>query len=139
MNIDEGFQIESPSIWLPWGISENDLSKLLGAFGLKSVTSGYCTLTATSLDGLKCEIGFHFFPKHGGRLHEIEFFRRSYPNQSESFAEFQRHFEKQFGSPTKTSEGSEEFPSHEWRIGRTAIVHYVIDRFGPEEHMRIKR
>ena len=31
------------------------------------------------------------------------------------------------------------FPTHEWLVPGARIVHLVQDRFGPEEHMRIKR
>jgi hypothetical protein len=34
---------------------------------------------------------------------------------------------------TKENEG---FNNYEWRINDVQIVHYVFDRFGPEEHMR---
>lgn len=85
------------------------------------------------------ELGFHFIPRDGDRLEELEFMRRSYADQRGSYEEFQRHFEAAFGPPHRSSAGSEGFARHEWRVPAAEIVHYVIDRFGPEEHMRIRR
>jgi hypothetical protein len=44
-----------------------------------------------------------------------------------------------FGAPTTKKDGSEGFSSFEWKLPGARIVHYVFDRFGPEEHMRIQR
>lgn len=84
------------------------------------------------------ELGFHFKPRKDGTLHELEFFRRSYQDQEKSYNEFQHHFETAFGPPTETKPGPEGFPSHTWRLRGATIKHYVFDRFGPEEHMRIQ-
>jgi hypothetical protein len=138
MNISNGFQIENPRVFVPWRASEEVLVDLLGSFGLKKVTAGYYTISTTSLCGLECEIGFHFTPRHGGALHELEFFRKSYQDQAKSFEEFQRHLEGTFGIPDKISKCMEGFPQFEWSIGNRVVVHYIFDRFGPEEHVRIR-
>jgi len=56
-----------------------------------------------------------------------------------NYQDFQQHFENVFGKPSKTENGREGFPSHEWLVPGARIVHYVFDRFGPEEHMRITK
>jgi len=137
MNIDLGFQIDNPNVFIPWGIDEMELKKLLGS-SLRHVTTGYYTITCESLGGMKHELGFHFEPRKNGKLNELEFFRRSYDNQKASYNEFQNHFEASFGKSTYTKEGNEGYQSHKWNINKITIVHYVFDRFGPEEHMRIK-
>jgi len=43
-----------------------------------------------------------------------------------------------FGPPTETTPGSEGLPNHRWVFPGFEIVHVVYDRFGPEEHMRIR-
>ncbi|HEX8843263.1 MAG TPA: hypothetical protein VF791_01265 [Pyrinomonadaceae bacterium] len=139
MNIDEGFQIEVPEVFVRWGISEADLRGLLDAYGLRHVTHGYYTLSCVSLGGMSHELGFHFFPRHNGILRELEFFRRSYDNLKASFDEFQSHFEAFFGEPTREQMGSEGFPSYTWEWKDVRIIHYVIERFGLEEHMRIQK
>lgn len=138
MNIDLGFQIEIPNVFIPWGIDELELKELLGSM-LRYVTTGYYTITCESLGGMKHELGFHFEPRKNGKLNELEFFRKSYDDQEASYKEFQNHFETAFGKPTYTQKGDEGFLSHQWNLKGTTIVHYVYDRFGPEEHMRIKR
>jgi hypothetical protein len=93
MDLASGFQIDSPNVFVPWGIREDELRSLLDAHGLKCVTHGYYTLPCVSLDGLSHQLGFHFYPRSGGILNELEFFRRSYESQEASFSEFQEHFE----------------------------------------------
>jgi hypothetical protein len=139
MNISEGFQIEVPDAFVRWGIREPELRALLDVHGLRHITRGYFVLSCVSLGGMAHELGFHFFPRSGGILTELEFFRRSYENEKASFDEFQKHFEEFFGKPTKEMMGAEGFPSYTWELQGVRIVHYVIDRFGLEEHMRIKR
>ena len=139
MDIDKGFQIDQPNIFVPWDIDENTLTDLFKGQELKHVTTGYYTINCTSLDSLNCMIGFHFDPRSNGRLNELEFFRMNYDNQQKSFAEFQNAFTNSFGQPSSTTKGNEGFNNYEWRLNNVQIVHYVFDRFGPEEHMRIKK
>lgn len=136
MDITKGFQIEKPNIFVPWEIDEKGLIEIFKGDSLKKVTVKYYTASCTSLNGLNCMLGFHFGPN--GRLSELEFFRTDYSDQQKSFDEFQKHFVEGFGNPTKTSKGSEGFNDFEWRLGKVQIFHFVYDRFGPEEHMRIK-
>jgi hypothetical protein len=138
MTIDKGFKLDKPDIFVPWGIDETMLQERFKNAKLKNVTTGYYTTSAESLGGLKCQIGFHFEPRQGGRLKELEFFKLDNKNQQKSFDEFQMYFVKEFRLPTKTVPGTEGFQKHEWKIGTIQIVHYIIDRFGPEEHMRIR-
>ena len=136
MEIREAFTIEAPSVSVPWGITEAELKALIP--GLRHVTRAYHTLPVTVLGGLRCMLGFHFRSSSGG-LSELEFFRTAYPDQRASFEEFQRHFERAFGPPSSSEPGDHGLPSCEWRLPGVSIVHYVLDRFGPEEHMRIRR
>ncbi|MBA2489451.1 MAG: hypothetical protein H0V36_09070 [Chloroflexi bacterium] len=82
-------------------------------------------------------LGFHFDPRNNGRLVELEFFRSSYRDQQASFDEFQRHLEVTYGPATRSGPGDEGFPWYEWDVAGTSIRHFVFDRFGPEEHLRI--
>ena len=85
------------------------------------------------------ELGFHFEPRSGDFLYELEFFRRSYSEQKKSYQEFQDHFEAVFGKPNFTQSGYGGFDSCTWNLQDVEIAHYVFDRFGPEEHMRIRK
>jgi len=139
MDIAKGFQIEQPKIFIPWKISETELKQLFDGQLLRHVTHGYFTTTCTSLNGLSHELGFHFHPRGEGVLIEFEFFRKSYSDQAASYQEFQKHLETTFGLPNHTTPGSEGFPSHTWNLSGAQIVHFIYDRFGPEEHVRIKK
>jgi hypothetical protein len=137
MDLRSGLQIEEPRVFVPWGIDEAQLRQLLPA--AHEVNRGYHVLDVVSLGGLQSALGFHFDPRADGRLVELEFFRRHYDDLAASFDEFQRHLESTFGPPQRTGEGDEGFPSHEWVRDGTSIRHYVVERFGPEEHVRIRR
>jgi hypothetical protein len=137
MDLRAAFPIEDPPVSVPWGATEEQLVQLLASASPRRVTRGYVTLPVQVLGGLNCMLGFHF--RDSGRLSELEFFRTAYPDQQASFDEFQRYFEQALGPPSRTEAGDQGFPLHEWRLPGARVVHYVFDRFGPEEHMRIQR
>lgn len=133
-----GFQIERPNVFIPWDIKQNELRELFEGKELRQVASGYYTSKCTCLGNLSCHLGFHFNLVKSGTLKELEFFRDDYSNPEESFDEFQNHFTSNFGNPSHVSKGSEGYQNFEWRFGNIQILHFVFDRFGPEEHMRIR-
>lgn len=137
MNLRTGFELEEPTVTVPWGITETELQELLAPSPLNRVTRGYITLPVKVLGGLQCMLGFHF--RSSGKLSELEFFRKAYPDQQASFDEFQRHFESTFGTPSRCVRNDEGFPHYEWRLPGATIHHYAFDRFGLEEHMRVQR
>jgi hypothetical protein len=141
MNLSKGFQIEEPNVFVPWDTVESLFQQRFERLELRRITDGYFTVHCTSLSGLSCELGFHFYPRHtgNGTLLEFEFFRLSCPDMATSYQEFQRHLEQTFGLPTLTVPGSEGFLSHTWNVPGAEIVHLVQERFGPEEHVRIRK
>ena len=139
MDITKGFQIEDPNVFVPWSVSQSQLRELLSKHGLTHITKGYFTITCKSMGGMEHELGFHFEPRSGDFLYELEFFRRSYSDQKKSYQEFQGHFEAVFGKPNFVQPGYEGFDSCTWNFQNVEIVHYVFDRFGSEEHMRIRK
>ena len=106
-DLSTGFQIEQPSVFIPWGTPETQFQDTFNVLGARRVADGYFTAHCVSLGGLPHELGFHFHPRGGGNLTELEFFRNSYSDLSESYQEFQRHLEMTFGPPTTTTPGSE--------------------------------
>jgi hypothetical protein len=137
VDLMRGYRVERPDVLVPWGIDERSLHALLPA--VHHVTDGYDTLDVVSLGGLAHALGFHCDPRVGGRLVEFEIFRKEAMDLRASYAEYERHLELAFGPPTRSTPGDEGFPSNEWSLDGAAIAHYVFDRFGPEEHVRIRR
>lgn len=121
---------------IPWLISQAELSSIVGGDCLTTVTTDYLVTRCSLLGGLQLSLGFHF---KGSKLLEVELFRHFPVPLPESYAEFQHHLTLTFGAPTQTipGEADGEYDHHEWRFGRTRIRHYVLDRFGSEEHVRI--
>jgi hypothetical protein len=136
MDLQRGFEIEDPRCFVEWGISVARLRELLPSS--REVTQGYWTLDVTSLSGLRHTLGFHFDPPNGGALVELEFFRGGV-ELAASYAAFQQHLVATFGPPTRSSAGDNGFASHRWDVEGIEIRHLVVDRFGPEEHVRIRR
>ncbi len=151
MDISKGFQIESPNILVPWGITQRRLRQLFADYPIRRVGEGYYVTSCVSLNGLSHELGFHFTPRFPwtlhirGRLEWLEFFRRHdntkvYMNDlRESFETFQKHLELTFGPPSKSSPGSEGFPIHEWCLGSVEVGHSIYERFTLNEAVMIRK
>jgi hypothetical protein len=138
VDLAHGFQIEEPAVFVPWGVSEPELLALLPSKP-RHVTDGYYVIECTSLAGLRHMLGFHFQPRTNGKLVELEFFRRAYPDLRASFDDFESHLEATFGPPDTSVPGDQGLPNYTWRRGAASVRHLVFDRFGPEEHVRIAR
>jgi hypothetical protein len=136
VDLSAGFQLIEPNVFVPWQITQIGLRELLGP-ALRHVTTGYYTVACITAVGAHC-LGFHFDPRDGDTLSELEFFRKSAGNLRDSFESFQGGLEQAFGAPTSVRPGGEGFPSIEWVVPGAVIVHHVFDRFGPEEHVRIR-
>ena len=134
-----GYRIEEPAALVPWDIIQDELPKLFPDHSLKRVTDAYHTMCCVSLSGLTHRLGFHFEKNSPGRLRALELFRDSYPDLNASYDEFQRHLEMTFGPPHETSPGDEDRPTCAWNFGAVQIVHLIYDRFGPEEHVRLRK
>lgn len=138
-DISKGLQLEDPPAFVRWGIREHELSAALEGNNLRRVTDGYHTMPCRVLDGLTIMIGFHFAPRSAGRLAYFELFRAQYDDLQASFDEFQAHLEQTFGKPSVKEASPSGFSAFRWEFGDVAVFHYVFDRFGPEEHVEIRK
>jgi len=146
VNLRNALELEEPHTLVPWDISQAELLSLFGDSGtrcqLSFVTDGYYVLRGRTFGGLDTSIGLHFRPQSAkGRLKELEFFDNGQKELQASFRLFQQHLERALGPPSKTEAGSfsRDLPSYEWYLGRIWVYHWVMDRFGPEEHVRVVR
>lgn len=141
MDLTKGFQIEEPNVFVPWETPETQFQQGFKGLHLRQVTDGYFTTHCTSLSGLSHELGFHFYPRHtgNGRLLEFEFYGRSFADLAASYQGFQQHLERTFGPPTSTAPGTGGYVSQTWNFPGADIVHFVHERFGPEEQVRIRK
>jgi len=120
-------------------MTEQNLAAALEGYKLRRVTDGYYTTPCRVLRDLAIMIGFHFAPRSAGRLAYFELFRTRYDDLQASFDEFQVHLEQSFGKPTIQERSASGFPAYRWEFGDVAVFHYVFDRFGPEEHVEIRK
>jgi hypothetical protein len=139
MDLANGFQLKTPPKFVPWRIRDLELEDLFDGFALKKVKRGYYTLKCEPISGLHCFLGFHLH--EFDVLTELEFFvlLTDEAKIKQSYEMFQRHFEAEFGKPSKTTSGTEGFPSHEWLVLGARIIHLVRERHGPEELLRITK
>jgi hypothetical protein len=143
MDLEDGLQLERPSVFVPWSVTRQDLWELcpmsrMGRQGLKEVTADYYVLSdVVSLGGLTHELGFHFGVRD--ELVKFEIFRRTYTDLGTSYAEFQQHLERALDKPTHREPGAEGYDRCLWQGVGFEVLHELVDRFGPEEHVWITR
>lgn len=135
MDLQQGFAIEDPAVFVPWQIDENELRQRLPA--AIQIAAGYLVMPCVSLGGLHHQLGFHFKPRENGELVEVELYHEGHPDLAVSFGEFQSHLEATFGPPTTSGPGDEGLPAHIWQLPGAMIEHFVRWRFVPEEIVRI--
>jgi|TARA_Y100000031_G_C8148145_1_gene351010 hypothetical protein len=153
MDIQTGFKIDDPDLFLPYDSGLDDVVLLLDGHDPTRVTEGYLTLPSTALDGLKMQVGLHFRPDNSSGLLKVfelffgkeelqhHFGRISYGDLQESYDLFQAHLEKTLGEPHKTEQGEyrNSMPTNYWNFGEVEVIHKVFERFGPEEHVRFRK
>jgi len=139
-------ELEDPHLAVPWSIRPEELRKLFRESGqegrLRFVTEGYFVLPCRTLGGLETHLGLHFRPRsEKGRLAELEFFDNGQKELKDSYDLYQQHLEQVFGRPWFSRAGSfaPEMPTHEWLRRGLYVSHYVVERFGPEEHVRVTK
>lgn len=137
MDLGAGYELEEPAVTIPWFARPDDVRRLVP--DVEEVTEGYDVVDVVSLGGLRHALGLHYRPRRNGRLVEFEIFRREPIDVQVSFEEFQSHLEVVFGPPTTSRPAGPDRPRHRWRFGTIDVVHLIQDRFGPEEHLRIRR
>jgi hypothetical protein len=141
-----GLKLEDPHLTIAWSIRPAELRELFRESGqegrLRFVTEGYFVLSCTALAGLETQLGLHFRPRsEAGRLAELEFFDNGQQELKASYELYQQHLERVFGPPSRSRAGlsTAQLPTHEWRTRGLRVSHYVMERFGPEEHVRVTR
>jgi hypothetical protein len=139
VDIANGFRLEHPRVFVPWGVTPGELESLFQGLGLRPVGDGFHLPRCTSLGGLSHSLGFRF-DRTSGKLSEIGM---AVPDVSieVSYQQVQQHFVGTFGPPNRTLPGEEkeEFPHHIWLLPGVQIEHYVIEHFGPAERVLIIR
>lgn len=140
-----GFRLDEPNVSIAWGASVADVLKAFADLGLgepRRVAAGYYTSACRALGGLNVQVGFRFEPQtDAGALRELELFDNGEPEIARSYQLFQEKLVQRFGLPTIERPGplGQSMPDCEWRLGAVTITHYAMDRFGPEEHLRIRK
>jgi len=139
-NVLAGLQLENPAVFIPWEIEATDL---LGMFEDKNISqiteNGYWIKEVTVWGEDKCSLGVEFYKT----IKKIGISRMNYgayDNYVKSFEAFQVALIKEFGQPSERERILLDFENCKWKIdGKINIHHYVINRFGLEEHLYIER
>lgn len=138
------FEILSPKIELTR--SMKDILSQLNESGTeyRTITIGYIVFQAKVFsESLDLNVGLHYV---ANSLSYIELFRtEEYYGQEydidRSFAELQAYLTAVYGKPQfahihKTTEKYADSQA-EWWLDGLQIKHWIMDRFGPEEHLQI--
>jgi len=113
-----------------------------GQVAPRLVAPGYYVARCQILGGLGAQVGFHFEPKNDdGRLKELELFDNGEHDIEKSYQVFHERLVQVFGEPQEEKRGAcgASMPDREWHVGPVSVVHYVMDRFGPEEHLTVRK
>jgi len=138
-SLDEGFPLEDPPVLIPWGLSKDDLRRLLEPYGLRESSSlESLTISGTALNGLPVKILFRFHPYYREQKYELSFGRVNQLELRESFDDFQRHLEETFGTPTATTPDEFENPRYQWKLGIYTVSHGVYEFHSPIEYVVIR-
>ena len=143
MNISQGFEIEQPKVFVPWGITEKALLGLVKSSSLRHVTKGHFSLSCISLGGLSHELSFHFMPRVDGKLKELELYLKGAQRQplalTQSFKRLQRHVEAIFGPPTIVNPIRKSYQeySYTWNLKGVRIEHHIRKRIWDADVVRI--
>ncbi len=141
-NMVPKFEIDRPKLSITPNTSK--LMTLLKNAGVAYtvVTNGYITFEGHVFN---CDcplmIGIHF---NAIKIEFIEIFRPREYYQSEhfdinvSFSELSAVLKKRYGNPLVTTSASiNGYPCEQWTTTDYIVNHYIMDRFGPEEHLHI--
>lgn len=136
------FEVNSPK----FTITRNawNLEAALDAAGIdyRVVTKGYIVFQGSVFErDIPLMIGIHH---NGINVVFIELFRPEdyYASVNYdvnvSFAELSEALKNEFGEPEiVTSQSIDHYPREQWLTSDFIINHYIMDRFGPEEHLHI--
>lgn len=136
------FGIDSPKLSIT--PNPHNLKSSLKNAGIdyEVVTDGYITFAGCVFDSdIPLMIGIHF---NLFKIEYIEIFRTLKYYQSEkydintSFAELSDILKKKYGKPIVTIPALiNGYPREKWIVPGYIVNHYIMDRFGPEEHLHI--
>lgn len=144
VDINRGFRIEDPDVFVPWGCTEEDLKALLSDCGLRPLGYGSYSMSCVSLGGLSHELGFSFSAETGGVLNQLNVYLRTgvhdRPSLDDSYALLQSHAEASFGLPTGRKQSAVPgFDDCIWTFGSVEIRHGIVEKVGPVEEFRLIR
>ena len=136
------FEIDSPKISLtPNAVDFIPLLKK-SDIDYTLVTNGYVTFSAYVFAyAYPLMLGIHYNPL---KIEFIEIFRPMEYYQQDaydinvSFSELSAILRKKYGKPFITTSASiNGYPCEQWTTADYIVNHYIMDRFGPEEHLHI--
>ena len=141
-NTQPQFDINTPKLSItPYTVNIEAALKNAGV-EYETVTSGYNVFKGFVFESeIQLMIGIHF---NALKIEYIEIFRTLEYYQSEaydvnvSFSELSQMLQNKYGKPLVTTAASiNGYPCEQWRTPDYIVNHYIMDRFGPEEHLHI--
>ena len=138
----DAFEIDTPRLTIASNMHDPETILMEAKVEYRTVTKGYIVFEGYVFGSdFPLMIGIHF---NAFKVEYIEIFRpMEYYRSGEydiqvSFAELSDLLKKQYGNPLITKPTVLfGYPHERWRTPNYLIDHYIMDRFGPEEHLHI--
>ncbi len=146
---DLGLTVDEPSLFIPWFLTEKELSSLLNGYKYKKITDHYYWLSSVVLFDKQFygDVGFHFNGEGKLAILELNSADSDYSGEEailQSFEKEQKTLEVCFGKPsklakilyffTKTNRQNKECV---WNFKKVKLIHTLFDRFGMEQRLQI--
>ena len=141
-NTKPAFEVNSPKISITPDIRALIESLKASDIEYTPVTDGYITFAGQAFaSDIPLMFGVHFNKlkvKFIEVFRPLEYYQSDCYDINESFEQLSKTLRKQYGKPLVTTSASiGGYPCEQWLTQDFIVNHYIIDRFGPEEHLHI--
>ena len=136
------FVIDSPQISITPDTKSFVESLKIAAIEYTLVTDGYITFAGRAFGcNMPLMFGIHFNALKVEFIeifHPQEYYQADSYNINESFSQLSEILRKQYGKPLVTTAALiGGHPCEQWYTSNYIVNHYIMDRFGLEEHLHI--
>ena len=136
------FEIDLPKLYITPDAHNIKMSLEAAGIAYKCITDGYITFSGKAFGAdIPLMFGIHYNTlkvKYIEVFRPIAYYQSGCYDISASFKELSAMLKNRYGAPIITMSASiGGYPCEQWATSQYIVNHYVTDRFGFEEHLRI--